>query len=944
MAIRIPIITTFDKKGVDKALANINGLSRQAGRAAGALATGVAVGIGASVREFAKFESALNQSLAIMGDVSDTMRGEMASAAREVAKQTTFSAEQAAESFFFLASAGLDAEQSVAALPQVAKFAQAGMFDMATATDLATDAQSALGLASDDAQQNLDNLTRVTDVFVKANTLANTSVEQLAVALTTKAGTALKNVGKDVEEGAAALAVFADQGIKGERAGTLLTNTIFGLTDRVKAVPEQFEELGIQVFDSAGEMRNFSDISESMTDALGKMTTQQKVATLSNLGFTKQSREGLLALLGNADALRTYEAELRKAGGTAELVADNQLQTFNGQLSLLGSAVQDVAIEIGAQLAPVIADLIPVISELLPKIGDELVRAVEEVDFEGLLKGVENFITFIANNINKLDDLIIGLSAVALGLKGFTTAIGIARVAATAFGITLTASLGPIGLIGAALGVLTVGLGAYMLKAKETVPEQEALKNEIVKTREQLNKYKAAQAENTNSSKLYESAIREQEERLRALQREQLAQINFTKESVIRTDEARFAVGRFSEVAKQSRGASDTSAQGMQNIAIEAANAQLGVSQLALTEQARAIQAEEIARIQLYGGQASEARSFQEILNALTARTQFQTQAFHDNQNSIKEIGAAMGLVVPGFEEGARTMGDYSTATGTASTNTFSLTENVEQLNTVMADGMSANQSFLDLMQGLEEIDTGLSVGQATRDIQSMIVELDKADKLLSKEGGLFEFMQGGAKVTAEFDEAGNLIRSFTDPGETPARAVSGETVDINAISKVMNGEFGSALEDLAGSSQGIFDVLLGQTTLFNPETGMQRVTSGSEIAIQQALEEGFQIQEAPDLASADLVKVLSDIGEEMGVDVQLAAGGIVTRPTKALIGEAGPEAVIPLREMGGMGTTNKFAITVNAGMGADGQRIGQQIVEEIVKYEKLSGRVFQRA
>jgi TP901 family phage tail tape measure protein len=122
----------------------------------------------------------------------------MASAARQVALETTFAADQAAEAFFFLASAGLDAEQSIAAMPQVAKFAQAGMFDMALATDLATDAQSALGLSSKDATENLENLTRITDVFVRANTLANTSVEQLAVAFTTKAGTALKTVGKDV--------------------------------------------------------------------------------------------------------------------------------------------------------------------------------------------------------------------------------------------------------------------------------------------------------------------------------------------------------------------------------------------------------------------------------------------------------------------------------------------------------------------------------------------------------------------------------------------------------------------------------------------------------------------------------------------------------------------------------------------------------------------------
>jgi hypothetical protein len=80
----------------------------------------------------------------------------------------------------------------------------------------------------------------------------------------------------------------------------------------------------------------------------------------------------------------------------------------------------------------------------------------------------------------------------------------------------------------------------------------------------------------------------------------------------------------------------------------------------------------------------------------------------------------------------------------------------------------------------------------------------------------------------------------------------------------------------------------------------------------------------------------------------QLAEGGIVMpKPggTLANIGEAGrPEAVIPLDRMGNMGTTNKFTINVNAGMGADGGEIGRQIVDQIIRYEKSSGRVFARA
>jgi flagellar biosynthesis regulator FlaF len=74
-----------------------------------------------------------------------------------------------------------------------------------------------------------------------------------------------------------------------------------------------------------------------------------------------------------------------------------------------------------------------------------------------------------------------------------------------------------------------------------------------------------------------------------------------------------------------------------------------------------------------------------------------------------------------------------------------------------------------------------------------------------------------------------------------------------------------------------------------------------------------------------------------------LANGGIVNQPTLALIGEAGPEAVVPLSgRNSGMGKT--INLTVNAGMGADGTQIGREIVEAIKKYERSSGPIFASA
>lgn len=316
----------------------------------GAAAT-AAVGV-ASVKAFANFDQAMTESVAIMGDVSDTMRQDMADAAREVGKTTKFSASEAAESYFFLASAGMDAEQSIAALPQVAAFAQAGMFDMATATDLATDAQSALGLASDDAEENLANLTRVTDVFVKANTLANTSVEQVSEAMTNKAGAAMRALGMEIEEGTAVLAAFADQGVKGQMAGTQFAIVLRDLQTKALNNKQAFAEAGVSVFDAQGEFRNMADIVGDLEGLLGGMTDAQRKATLATLGFSDKSMGALTTLLGTSDAIREYQGELESASGVTQEVADNQMKSFSAKMGLVWSKIQDVGISIGKALVP----------------------------------------------------------------------------------------------------------------------------------------------------------------------------------------------------------------------------------------------------------------------------------------------------------------------------------------------------------------------------------------------------------------------------------------------------------------------------------------------------------------------------------------------------------------------------------------------------------------
>jgi TP901 family phage tail tape measure protein len=403
--ITFPVVYKADLSGLNNAESGLKKFGKMVagiGAAAVGAVTGVAI---AGIKSFAEFDSKLQQSVSIMGDVSDAMRDDMAAAAREVAKATTFSAAEAAESYFFLASAGLDAEASIAALPKVAAFAQAGMFDMAQATDLLTDAQSALGLSSDDAAENLENMSGLADVLVKANTLANASVEQFANALTTKAAASMRTLNMDMEEGVAVLAVFADQGIKGEAAGTAFNATMIGLTKNARDNASAFEALGIEVFDSTGELNSMADIVGQLEDGLDGMSTEQVEAALSSLGLTRNALDGTKALLGNSEALREYEEELRNAGGTVDDVAEKQLQTLTGQLALLGSAFEDIGIEVGSILVPIIVealeDIGPIVEDIGAVVGDvfrEMAPVIAQIAKEvpGLLQAFIPLIPVIA--------------------------------------------------------------------------------------------------------------------------------------------------------------------------------------------------------------------------------------------------------------------------------------------------------------------------------------------------------------------------------------------------------------------------------------------------------------------------------------------------------------------------------------------------------------------
>ena len=352
-----------------QAVAGKTGSAMSAGMvvATGAVVAGVAsigVAIGASVNHFANFDQAMTKSTSIMTGLTAEMRNEMALTARQIGLDSVQSAESLAESYYFLASAGLSAEQSMASLPVVANFATAGAFDLALATDLLTDAQTALGMASADAGENMANMVRISDALANSSVVANASIQQFSESLTNDAANAMKSLNIDLNTGLSALSAYASVGKKGAEAGTLFGRAIRLLSKSAIDNADAFKQMGIEVYDAEGQTKDFIGIIKQMESALDDLSPKERAKALKKLGFEALAQKSITPLIGMSKAMEGYRTKIAKTGTTQE-VAEKQMNTMNAQLTLLGSSFSELGLLIGAEFAPAITKAVKDLKTLL---------------------------------------------------------------------------------------------------------------------------------------------------------------------------------------------------------------------------------------------------------------------------------------------------------------------------------------------------------------------------------------------------------------------------------------------------------------------------------------------------------------------------------------------------------------------------------------------------
>lgn len=326
----------------------LGGILKGIGKAAAVGLTAATVAVGgfaaASVNTGMAFDSSMSQVAATMGysvaELNDATSeasqsfGQLREFAMEMGANTAFSASQAADALNYMALAGYDAETSMTMLPNVLNLAAAGGIELASASDMVTDAQSALGLT-------LGETSELVDKMAAASSNSNTSVRQLGDAILTVGGTA-KNLSGGTTELSMALGVLADNGIKGAEGGTALRNMILSLSAPTDKAAAQLAALGVEAFDAEGSLRPLNETFGDLNGALSSLTQEEQTQALNEI-FNKVDLKSVNAMLGtSAERFGELGAAIDGAwvnmGSLSESLSDVglDLTTMQGKLGKLG--------------------------------------------------------------------------------------------------------------------------------------------------------------------------------------------------------------------------------------------------------------------------------------------------------------------------------------------------------------------------------------------------------------------------------------------------------------------------------------------------------------------------------------------------------------------------------------------------------------------------------
>lgn len=309
-----------------------------------------------AVKTAADFDSAMSQVAAVSGATGDDLDA-LRDKAREMGSKTKFSASEAAEAMNYMAMAGWKTEDMLGGIEGIMNLAAASGEDLATTSDIVTDALTAFGLSAADSGH-------FADVLAAASSNANTNVSMMGETFKYAAPIA-GALGFSVEDTAEAIGLMANAGIKSSQAGTSLRTIMNNLAGEVKICGESIGEVTIQTTNADGSMRDLSDILADCRTAFSGLSESEQAAAAEAL-VGKNAMSGFLALMNAAPAdIEKLSGAIANCDGTSQAMAETMQDNLAGQLTILKSQLEELAISFGEMLMPVIRSVVTAIQSFV---------------------------------------------------------------------------------------------------------------------------------------------------------------------------------------------------------------------------------------------------------------------------------------------------------------------------------------------------------------------------------------------------------------------------------------------------------------------------------------------------------------------------------------------------------------------------------------------------
>lgn len=409
----IKIGTELDKSGLESGMSGLGSFAQKGfsvvSTAAKAATAAIGAGLVASVKVGASFEAEMSKVQAISGVTGDEL-AQLTEKAKEMGAKTKFSASESAQAFEYMAMAGWKTDDMLNSIGGIMNLAAASGEDLASVSDIVTDAMTAMGLAADGTTtivkdgytKEVSNASHFAHVLAAASSNSNTNVAMMGETFKYAAPLA-GALGYSVEDLAQAIGLMANSGIKGSQAGTALRSVLTRLAKPPKEAAEAMEQYGISMKNSDGTMKSLMEVMENMRDSLQGLPEDEQAAAAAAIGG-QEAMSGLLAIVNASESdFKKLADAIDNADGSAEQMAEIMQNNLSGQLTVMKSVAEALGIEIYQSIQQPLTDLVKVGTQAI----NDLTEAFQTGGVQGLIEAGTQMVTeFVAVIFNRIPEIV----------------------------------------------------------------------------------------------------------------------------------------------------------------------------------------------------------------------------------------------------------------------------------------------------------------------------------------------------------------------------------------------------------------------------------------------------------------------------------------------------------------------------------------------------------